>query len=331
MAKGLYDREVVEEAVAGLINGHLLVAGPPGTGKTQLARHLADAFNVQLVEETANPEWSVFDTVGAEALPGSATPHRDGLVTRAILRCGNMTVAHMDTGEPPQAAWLLIDEINRAEIDRAFGPMFTALSADNGGSFTLDYRAAAPVLAVPRRFRLIATMNSYDTRFVNTMSAALRRRFARVNVLPPANEGTLSSEAEVRLALSRAATLVATRTGVAIAALQASVEDHLSMIRSVFGALRGIPAQGGTPIGTAQVIDTLVLLLTLMAMSGVPADEDKFLDLLDRAVSGRVMSSVESDATRLHLKEGYAAAFEQLFPKLTRTNTRLTSFLIGGD
>jgi hypothetical protein len=71
--------------------------------------------------------------------------------------------------------------------------------------------------------------------------------------------------------------------------------------------------------------------MTMMVMLGPPDDQAKFTDLFDRALSARAMSSVESDATRLHLREGYAPAFKKLFPGLNRTNTRLANFLSGGD
>ncbi|HVV73691.1 MAG TPA: AAA family ATPase, partial [Verrucomicrobiae bacterium] len=178
--RGFFDRARVQEAIVGLTLGHLILSGPPGTGKTKLAGLLAQAFEVDLIVETANPEWSVYDVIGTQVLAeGQKTAPQHGVVTTALLRCGAAIVANWDTGAGPRATWLLVDEINRAEIDRAFGPLFTALSGDGKGSYPLDYFPGKPTIVVPNCFRLICTMNDSDTRFVNSMSGALRRRFAR--------------------------------------------------------------------------------------------------------------------------------------------------------
>lgn len=315
---GLYKRSAVEEALASLILGNLLLAGPPGTGKTQLARLLAGVFNVELIEETANPEWSVYDVIGAPSLAeGGKLSFRHGVVPRAILRGASLAVTRMDNGEGVQGAWLLIDEINRAEIDRAFGPLFTALSGEDIGSFTLDYMENHPSLAIPRRFRIIATMNDYDTRFVNTMSAALRRRFARTLVLPPPNEGEDSSPGELAMAFAKAAALVETRMPGKSASSRASLEPFSAQIRRFFGALRAL-GFGGIPLGTAQIIDTCAYAMVLVSLKGAPADEDKFWALFDRCLSVRLVSGLESDATRLRLEAGYVDALGARCPQLPK-------------
>jgi MoxR-like ATPase len=94
---------------------------------------------------------------------------------------------------------LVIDEINRADIDKSFGQLFTLLS---GQSVTLPYRRnsdeieVVPASAVngridqhqyimPESWRLLATMNSYDKTSLYEMSYAFMRRFAFVHVDAP--------------------------------------------------------------------------------------------------------------------------------------------------
>jgi hypothetical protein len=78
--------------------------------------------------------------------------------------------------------WLILDEINRADIDRALGPVFTALQ---------DYILRLPEeidgsreFRIPAGFRVIATMNTIDKNNLFPMSVALMRRFAIINLEP---------------------------------------------------------------------------------------------------------------------------------------------------
>ena len=96
--------------------------------------------------------------------------------------------------------WLVIDELNRSNFDRAFGQLFTVLS---GQAVVLPFkRAGQPApsrscrrassaartprpSACPRRGAIVATMNVFDKNLLFEMSYALMRRFAFVEVVPP--------------------------------------------------------------------------------------------------------------------------------------------------
>ena len=331
MQQGIYVRERVEDAVVAVLIGNVIFAGPPGTGKTKLSGLIADAFNVSLRRETANPEWSVYDVIGSQSLnaAGGVQP-RHGIVTRSILDCAATTVRHLDKREGPQGQWLLIDEMNRAEIDRAFGPLFTALSGDDEGQFSLDYMEGSPTLTIPQRFRILATMNDYDTRFVNSMSGALRRRFARVLVLPPTNVDGMIPDAEWSLAIESAQNTIESRTGRNAKNHRDRLEEAYGKeARRIFGGIRQLEGRDGIAVGTSQLIDCCTFAMAYLEAVPTPTSEDEWNGLWDRVLETRLISGLETDSTRIRLTNEYFNSFESAFPALSRTRTRLQNFLHG--
>jgi hypothetical protein len=98
--------------------------------------------------------------------------------------------------------WLVIDEFTRAPIDAAFGSLLTTLSGQRNPMLSVptddgDERS----VPLPRDFRIIGTLNSFDRHFLNQISEAMKRRFVFIDVLPPGRE---YAGAEQRLAVFRA-------------------------------------------------------------------------------------------------------------------------------
>jgi hypothetical protein len=139
---------------------------------------------------TATADWTTFDTIGGY-LPAS-----DGRLVFApglVLRC-------LERGK-----WLVIDELNRADIDKAFGPLFTLLAGTGSGrpnaGVVLPFMGAdgkpvemtwaetradgaGPYTLTPS-WRLIGTLNVSDKTTLFQLSFAFLRRFAIVDVPLP--------------------------------------------------------------------------------------------------------------------------------------------------
>jgi MoxR-like ATPase len=278
------DDKVLAEAVTALRAGkHLLLSGPPGTGKSTLAAAICKAVGTDYRTATATADWTTVDTIGAYLPDGhGGLAFEAGLILHCLDEC----------------AWLVIDEINRADIDKAFGPLFSLLAGAGGAvteTVTLPYRrdgkrieigwaktadAASADYAVTRSWRLIGTLNDSDKSSLYTLSFAFLRRFAVIDVgLPDASvyRGLIAS----RLPLT----------------LDAAERDRLE-------AAAITVATGPIPLGPAIMLDVASFTRrgVTETTAGVPPYDDvveAFLVALRLYVVPQYEGSSDDDVTRL--------------------------------
>ncbi|MFM1612830.1 McrB family protein [Streptococcus mutans] len=165
---------------------NLIFRGAPGTGKTYLARQIAEELTGGNEEQIGfvqfHPSYDYTDFV--EGLRPVSDKEQIGFK----LQDGIFKKFCKKAKENPNKKFVfIIDEINRGEISKIFGELFFSIDPDyrgKDGKVTTQYanlRETDKEFYIPENVYIIGTMNDID-RSVDTFDFAMRRRFRFVEI-----------------------------------------------------------------------------------------------------------------------------------------------------
>ncbi len=352
--KGLYfgDDSVLRNIIAGIIKGNIILQGPPGTGKTTLAKIICDVFGVSYTEATANSDWTTYDSIGGLQPSANDEGHeviegKNGYVVSSILKCCDLIVRNENDNGVLQGNWLILDELNRCEIDKVFGDLFTALGSDASETeriINLWYQKDEnkKIVYIPNRFRIIGAMNNVDKNYVNDISQGLSRRFTFIDILPP-EEKYFQIEAQNAKELAKKRVI----DKIKVFGAETINNDYMKDLDSIEGfneientmlelfkkirySHQDDESYLGLQVGTAQIIDlyeSIYIAMIVADVKKIDAKKECMKDIVDSTIASRIIPQLDGyDFNKLTMFYDNVQG-ESVFSYMKRTKEAIYRFI----
>ena len=306
----LIDDDTLNQIFSTLLSGtNVLLVGPVGSGKTNLATILPEIawqeFSGYFSEVyTAIADWTVQDVIGGiypkldennqiiySIQRGCVSETIYENLARQYNSSMQATIEKTVDGKTKKyrGVWLVIDEFNRANIDRAFGQLFTALEYGSLKIPTTDPNQPFDELHIPKDYRIIGTLNTADKHFLHTLSDALKRRFAIIELpIPMYNNKNLElyhvvKKSLLKLEKKSTALTIDHSTKRVQQGSDPQAEEILNVLYHLMLYIRVIK-----PLGTALLITMFRFMITY---HDITQDWQKGLDL---ALTSTILPQLES-------------------------------------
>src|SRR5439155_7883543 len=161
----------------------VIIEGPPGTGKTEMARRL-----LRDVYEQNGREIQFHPSTTYESFIGGLSPQDGGAMGFTFRPTpGHLMRAVIEARNNLQKRYLLlVDEINRADLAKVLGEaiyLFEPGQPDRQVQLQYNFPEIGDRLMLPENLDVVGTMNSAD-RSIAILDVAVRRRFAFVPLWP---------------------------------------------------------------------------------------------------------------------------------------------------